>query len=42
MHFYLTLMENIRQAISEARFLQFKEEFLSAYLRQSKKTKHVR
>ncbi|MCZ6557367.1 MAG: tRNA guanosine(34) transglycosylase Tgt [SAR324 cluster bacterium] len=42
MHFYLTLMENIRQAISEARFLQFKEEFLSAYQRQSKKTRHVR
>ena len=42
LHFYLTLMENIREAIARERFLSFKEEFLAAYQRTTKKTRHVR
>jgi queuine tRNA-ribosyltransferase len=42
LHFYLTLMENIRAAIDEGRFLPFKADFLAAYQRQNKKSRHVR
>lgn len=36
-HFYLNLMERIRQSISENRFLKFKDEFLTVYSRKEKK-----
>jgi queuine tRNA-ribosyltransferase len=42
LHFYLKLMEDIRAAIAEGRFLPFKHGFLEAYQRQSKKSRHVR
>jgi len=41
-HFYLNLMENIRQAIREDRFTSFKNDFLAVYLRQDKKSRSVR
>ena len=41
-HFYLTLMENIRTALAEDRFGSFKRQFLADYLREEKKTRHVR
>jgi queuine tRNA-ribosyltransferase len=41
-HFYQRLMERIRQAIAEDRFLEFKREFLQGYQREDKKTKNVR
>src|SRR5512136_2353846 len=31
-HFYLKMMEEIRQAIEEGRFIQYKKEFLEGYL----------
>ncbi len=40
--FYLRLMEQIRTAIAEGRFVQFKREFLAHYQRVDKKTRHVR
>ena len=42
LHFYLNLMEDIRRAISEERFPSFKTEFLAAYQRQNRKSRHVR
>jgi queuine tRNA-ribosyltransferase len=42
LRFYLALMEKIRAAIAEGRFAAFKREFLSAYQREDKKTRHVR
>ena len=41
-HFYLTLMADIRTAIAEGRFVAFKRQFLAAYSREEKKTPHVR
>ncbi|HKI98305.1 MAG TPA: tRNA guanosine(34) transglycosylase Tgt [bacterium] len=41
-HFYLKLMEDIRAALAEGRFGAFKRQFLSEYLREEKKTRHVR
>jgi queuine/archaeosine tRNA-ribosyltransferase len=41
-HFYLKLMENIRAALAEGRFGAFKRAFLADYLREEKKTRHVR
>lgn len=41
-HFYLTLMEQIRAALAEGRFMAFKRRFLADYLREEKKTRHVR
>jgi queuine tRNA-ribosyltransferase len=42
LHFYLNLMEQIRTALAEGRFGAFKRQFLSDYLREEKKTRHVR
>ncbi|MCH7478497.1 MAG: tRNA guanosine(34) transglycosylase Tgt [SAR324 cluster bacterium] len=42
LHFYLNLMEDIRRAISDERFPAFKTEFLAAYQRQNRKSRHVR
>ena len=42
LHFYLTLMEEIRAAISEGRFSAYKKNFLAEYHREEKKTRHVR
>ncbi|MEE8436144.1 MAG: tRNA guanosine(34) transglycosylase Tgt [bacterium] len=42
LHFYQELMTNIRAAIQEERFAEFKKGFLSAYFREEKKTGHVR
>ncbi len=42
LNFYLTLMEEIRAAITEGRFSAFKKEFLTEYNREEKKTRHVR
>jgi queuine tRNA-ribosyltransferase len=41
-HFYLNLMEQIRAALAEGRFGAFKRQFLADYLREEKKTRHVR
>jgi queuine tRNA-ribosyltransferase len=41
-HFYLKLMEDIRAALAEGRFGSFKRQFLADYLREEKKTRHVR
>jgi len=41
-HFYLNLMEGIRAALAEGRFGAFKRQFLAEYLREEKKTRHVR
>lgn len=38
-HFYLNLMEQIRQAIREKKYAQFKKEFLSLYFRKEAKQK---
>ena len=42
LHFYQTLMEKIRAAIAEERFLEFKAEFLQSYLREERQTRSVR
>lgn len=36
-HFYLNLMERIREAISQNRFIEFKQSFLELYNRKNKK-----
>ncbi|MDH4225470.1 MAG: tRNA guanosine(34) transglycosylase Tgt [Deltaproteobacteria bacterium] len=41
-HFYMTLMADIRKAIQEDRFAAFKTDFLAAYLRSDKKNRLVR
>lgn len=41
-YFYLNLMEQIRAALAEGRFGAFKRQFLADYLREEKKTRHVR
>lgn len=40
-HFYLRLMERIREAIEAGRFVQFKKDFLATYQREDKKNRHV-
>ncbi|MBI5657642.1 MAG: tRNA guanosine(34) transglycosylase Tgt [Geobacter sp.] len=39
-HFYLNMMADIRTAIEEHRFLDYKHEFLSAYLGKAKKDRY--
>ncbi len=41
-HFYLKLMEDIRGALAAGRYGAFKRQFLADYLREEKKTRHVR
>ena len=41
-HFYLKLMDDIRSALAAGRFGAFKRQFLADYLREEKKTRHVR
>jgi len=41
-HFYLNLMDRIRQSIRENRFLKFKDEFLTVYSRKEKKRQQKR
>jgi queuine tRNA-ribosyltransferase len=38
-HFYLKMMEEIREAIANNRFLEYKSAFLGAYLPGDKKNK---
>jgi queuine tRNA-ribosyltransferase len=42
LHFYADLMTQIRQAIAEGRFAEFKAAFLQVYLREDKKSRNVR
>lgn len=37
-HFYLKMMEEIRQSIEEGRFIQYKRDFLEGYLKGEKKS----
>jgi len=41
-HFYLKLMDDIRSALAAGHFGAFKRQFLAEYLREEKKTRHVR
>jgi queuine tRNA-ribosyltransferase len=41
-HFYMTLMERIREAIRENRFSKFKADFLELYFRKEKSKENVR
>jgi queuine tRNA-ribosyltransferase len=38
-HFYLKMMEEIRQAIEAGRFIEFKSEFLEGYMKGEKKAR---
>ncbi len=40
-HFYLQMMQDVQKAIAEDRFLDFKRDFLTLYLRHQRKDHHV-